>query len=95
MSLKTLGVKIKSKESMNTKFLWCIGAIVALLTMAGCSEHEGTNGGNEQPQRHVCYMKLEVVGQDNGPQSSSSAAKQATRTLTIDEHKDVTSSWDR
>lgn len=95
MSLKTLGVKIKSKESMNTKFLWCIGAIVALLTMAGCSEHEGTNGGNEQPLRHVCYMKLEVVGQDNGAQSSSSAAKQATRTLTIDEHKDVTSSWDR
>lgn len=95
MSLKTLGVKIKSKESMNTKFLWCIGAIVALLSMAGCSEHEGTNGGNEQPLRHVCYMKLEVVGQDNGAQSSSSAAKQATRTLTIDEHKDVTSSWDR
>ena len=95
MSLKTLGVKIKSKESMNTKFLWCIGAIVALLSMAGCSEHEGTNGGNEQSLRHVCYMKLEVVGQDNGAQSSSSAAKQATRTLTIDEHKDVTSSWDR
>ena len=53
MSLKTLGVKIKSKESMNTKFLWCIGAIVALLSMAGCSEHEGTNGGNEQSLRHV------------------------------------------
>ena len=47
MSLKTLGVKIKSKESMKTKFLWCISVIVALLTMAGCSEHEGTNGGNE------------------------------------------------
>ncbi|GAB6960652.1 hypothetical protein JCM15754A_19870 [Prevotella aurantiaca JCM 15754] len=62
-----------------------------LLALGACSDNENMNGGETEPQSYTYQIELTVNG--NGADDNNNSAKAISRTLGLDNDKNVVSNW--
>ena len=62
-----------------------------LLALGACSDNENMNGGETEPQSYTYQIELTVVG--NSADGNNNSAKAISRTLGLDNDKNVVSNW--